>query len=216
MPPTLLLDLDGTLVDTLPDLLASLNRSLRPAQPYTAAETRSWIGDGAGVLVKRALAARGKQATEADMQAMLQDYLAHVSDHSVPFPGCIAALDQLNAAGWKLAVCTNKPERAARDLLAALGLLDRFAAVGGGDSFPVRKPDPAHLHATLAAAGGHAERAVMVGDHQNDILAATGAGIPCVFAGWGYGDDPAGAVATAASFAELSELAGEVLTRGPA
>lgn len=213
MPPTLLLDLDGTLVDTLPDLLASLNRTLSPAVLYTAAETRSWIGDGAGILVKRALAARGKEATEADMKAMLQDYMAHVSDHSVPFPGCLAALDQLQAAGWKLAVCTNKPEKASRGLLAALGLLDRFAAVGGGDSFPVRKPDPAHLRATLEAAGGSLERAVMVGDHQNDILAATGAGIPCVFAGWGYGDDPAGSVATAWSFAELPELAGKVLTR---
>jgi len=106
-------------------------------------------------------------------------------------------------------------EAASRLLLSKLGLLDRLAAVGGGDSFPVRKPDPAHLLATLAACGGSVERAVMVGDHQNDILAAAGAGVPCVFAGWGYGDNPAGAVATAQSFAELPELAGEVLTRGP-
>lgn len=215
MTPTLLLDLDGTLVDTLPDLLASLNRTLAPAQPYTLAETRPWIGDGAGVLVKRALAARGKTATETDLAALMQDYIAHVSDYSVPYPGTEAALDALQAAGWQLAVCTNKPERASRNLLAALGLLDRFAAVGGGDSFPVRKPDPAHLRATLNAAGGSLERAVMIGDHQNDILAATGAGIPCIFAAWGYGDDAAGSAAKARCFTEVPELAGALLTCGP-
>ncbi len=215
MTPTLLLDLDGTLVDTLPDLLASLNRVLNPAQPYTAAETRTWIGDGAGVLMRRAMAARGQTATEADMAAMVADYMAHVADHSVPFPGAVAAMDQMIAAGWRLAVCTNKPEAASRLLLSQLGLLDRLAAVGGGDSFPVRKPDPAHLLATLAAAGGDAERAIMVGDHQNDVLAAAGARIPCIFAVWGYGDDPAGAAATALSFPELPELATRILTRGP-
>ncbi len=86
-----------------------------------------------------------------------------------------------------MAVCTNKPEAAARKLLEELGLADRFAALGGGDSFPVRKPDPRHLLATLAAAGADRQRAVMIGDHRNDVQAAAGAGVPCIFAGWGYG-----------------------------
>ncbi len=104
-----------------------------------------------------------------------------------PYPGVADGLRVLVGEGWKLAVCTNKPERAARALLAALGLAERFAAIGGGDSFPVRKPDPAHLLATLRAAGGDPAHAVMAGDHANDVAAARGAGVPCIFAGWGYG-----------------------------
>jgi phosphoglycolate phosphatase len=97
----------------------------------------------------------------------------------------------------------------ARDLLAALGLLDLFAAIGGGDSYPVRKPDPAHLLATLAQAGGIASRAIMVGDHHNDVAAAAGAGMPAIFAAWGYGPASAGAhaAATAQSFADIPALA---------
>jgi phosphoglycolate phosphatase len=115
-----------------------------------------------------------------------------------------------------LAVCTNKPEAAARALLAALGLAGSFAAIGGGDSFPVRKPDPAHVLATLAAAGGVASRAVMAGDHHNDVAAAAGAGMPCIFAAWGYGPAAmaAGAAGVAASFGELVRMAETLLPAG--
>jgi phosphoglycolate phosphatase len=110
-------------------------------------------------------------------------------------------------------VCTNKPERAARVLLEAVGLTRYFAAVGAGDSFPVRKPDPAHLLLTLKAAGGEPGRAVMAGDHANDVAAARGASLPCIFAAWGYGPASmaAGAVAVAHDFAELAALARRVL-----
>ncbi len=205
MRPTIVFDLDGTLVDTLPDLLASLNRVTGGG--YTLAEVRPWIGDGAIVLVRRALAARGRPATEADLRTLMADYVEAMSDQSAPYPGAVEALDTLAAAGWRIAVCTNKPEVPARDLLAATGLLRHIGAIGGGDSFPTRKPDPAHLLATLHAAGGDAGAAVMVGDHQNDVLAALGAGVPAVFAGWGYGDDATGAAATAASFAEVPAVA---------
>jgi phosphoglycolate phosphatase len=125
-------------------------------------------------------------------------------------------LDTLHAAGWRLAVCTNKPQALAHTLLRALGLLDRFAAIGGGDSFPVRKPDPAHLLATLAAAGGDPAAAVSVGDHHNDVAAAAGAHIPCIFARWGYGSPAmgAGAAAQAAAFTEIPALATALLARG--
>ena len=204
MRPTLILDLDGTLVDTLPDLLASLNRVTGGG--YTLAEVRPWIGDGAMVLVRRALAARGRTATEADLRTLMADYVDALSDQSQPYPGAADTLDLLAAEGWRMAVCTNKPERAARALLAATGLLRHMGSVGGGDSFVMRKPDPAHLLATLHAAGGNVRAAVMVGDHQNDILAATGAGVPAVFAGWGYGDDATGAIAVAANFAALPDV----------
>ncbi|HEY0419979.1 MAG TPA: HAD-IA family hydrolase, partial [Acetobacteraceae bacterium] len=119
----------------------------------------------------------------------------------------------LAAGGWRLAVCTNKPVGPARSLLEALGLARFFAAVGGGDSYPVRKPDPRHLLATLAEAGGDAARTLMTGDHHNDVLAAAGAGMPAIFAAWGYGPREAGhgAAAVAESFAELPGLAERIL-----
>jgi phosphoglycolate phosphatase len=96
-------------------------------------------------------------------------------------------LRHVDEAGWRLAICTNKPEAAARALLESLGLMKFLCAVGGGDSFPVRKPDPAHLLATLREAGGDPAAAIMVGDHANDVAAARGAGVKSVFVTWGYG-----------------------------
>ena len=182
-------DLDGTLVDSAPDLHAALDRLMaaRGLPGFARGEVIGMIGDGARVLVERALAARGRPYDDAALDAFLADYTAHAAVETRPFPGILAALDALRGAGWQLAVCTNKPEAAARRLLGALGLLDRFTAVGGGDSFPARKPDPAHLRATVEAAGGTLRAAAMVGDHHNDIAAARGAGVPCLFVGWGYG-----------------------------
>ncbi len=216
MDATLLLDLDGTLVDTVPDLLASLNRLVSPLglQAFTSAEVIPMIGDGAAVLVRRAMAARGREATPADVQALLADYTAHVADGSRLFPGVEPTLRAMAADGWRLAVCTNKPVVPARELLASLGVLELFAAVGGGDSYRARKPDPEHLLATLAEAGGRVEAAVMVGDHHNDVQAAAGAGVPCIFAAWGYGAIPAEVAATAQAFTDLPRLATELLGRG--
>lgn len=182
-------DLDGTLVDSAPDLHAALDRLMaaRGLRGFTRSEVIGMVGDGAKVLVERALAARGQPFDQAALDAFLADYTANAAVETRPFPGIEAALDALRADGWRLAVCTNKPEAAARELLGALGLLPRFAALGGGDSFPVRKPDPAHLRLTIEAAGGPGSGVVMVGDHHNDMAAAEGAGVPAVFVGWGYG-----------------------------
>jgi phosphoglycolate phosphatase len=145
------------------------------------------IGDGVRVLVTRALAARGLPFEEAALASFMADYEAEAAVLTRPFEGIPAVLDRLAAQGWRMAVCTNKPEAAARHLLDALDLSRHFAALGGGDSFPVRKPDPDHLRATLVAAGAAPDRAVMIGDHHNDMRAAAGCGVPCIFAGWGYG-----------------------------
>jgi len=215
MPRTLLLDLDGTLVDTVPDLAAALNRLMRGRglAPFTHAETASMVGDGVAVLVARAFAARGAAADAAAVTDFSADYAAHVADESRVYPGVPAALRGLAAEGWRLAVCTNKPEAAARLLLTALDLSPLICAVGGGDSFPVRKPDPAHLLATLAQAGGEAGRAVMAGDHANDVTAARAAGMPGIFAAWGYGTPAmaAGATAVAATPADLAAIARRLL-----
>jgi phosphoglycolate phosphatase len=211
VPRTLLLDLDGTLVDTVPDLAAALNRLMasRRLAPFTHPETAAMVGDGVAALVRKAFAARGATPDAEAIAAFAADYAAHAAVDSQPYPNVLPVLRDLAGAGWRLAVCTNKPEGAARSLLDALSLLPLMAAVGGGDSFPVRKPDPAHMTATLLAAGGTPTRAVMAGDHANDVVAARGAGLPCIFAAWGYGPPimAEGAAAIARDITEMAEIA---------
>lgn len=213
---TLLLDLDGTLVDSVPDLSAALNRLMqsRNLLEFSYTETAALVGDGAATLVERAFAARNAVQDSQALDDFLSDYGNHTAVGSRLYPGVPETLDRLRESGWRLAVCTNKPEAPARSLLAAFGIADRFDAVGGGDSFATRKPDPAHLLATLAAAGGIAATAIMAGDHRNDVAAAAGAGIPSIFCTWGYGSAAmaAGAAATAARFADLPAIA-DALTK---
>jgi phosphoglycolate phosphatase len=212
---TLLLDLDGTLVHSVPDLCAALNRLMRARglAGFSQPKTALMVGDGVAKLVERAFAARDRMPDPGAVAEFSADYGAHAAVESIPYPGVADALRALAAEGWRLAVCTNKPEAAARAVLGALGLGGYFAAIGGGDSFPVRKPDPAHLLATLQRAGGEPAHAVMAGDHANDITAARGAGLPCIFAAWGYGPPSmaAGAVEIARDFAELTAIARRLL-----
>jgi phosphoglycolate phosphatase len=215
MTRTLVLDLDGTLVDSLPDLAAGCNRFMAKLglASFAAAEIRPMIGDGAAALLRRAMAARDRTAGPADIDAFLTDYAAHAADNTVPYAGVPETLDRLVAAGWRLAVCTNKPGIPARAMLTTLGLIGHFAAIGAGDSYASRKPDPAHLLATIADAGGDPRTAIMVGDHHNDMLAAQGAAVPSIFAAWGYGADEVGATADAIAteFAALPVLADRLL-----
>jgi phosphoglycolate phosphatase len=209
MQPIAVFDLDGTLVDSAPDLHAALDRlmSSRGQPGFRRAEVIAMIGDGAKVLVERALAARGAAFDEAALDAFLLDYSANAAVETAPFDGIEQILVGLRAAGWRLAVCTNKPVAPAITLLQALDLAGFFVCVGGGDSYPSRKPDPAHLLATLRDAGGDAAGAVMIGDHRNDMLAARGAGVPAIFAGWGYGTpDMAGNASIAATAKDLPAL----------
>lgn len=219
LPPRVaVFDLDGTLVDSAPDLHAALDRLMaRLDLPgFARHEVVGMIGDGVAVLVQRALAARGRAFDPALLQAFSEDYTAHAAVATRPFPGIDGALAALEGAGWRLAVCTNKPAAATAALLGALGLSGRFAAVMGGDSVPARKPDPGHVRAAVAAAGGATERAVMIGDHRNDVLAARGAGLPCVFALWGYGGTAmAEGAAQRAERPEALPAALEALLPGP-
>jgi phosphoglycolate phosphatase len=215
VPRTLLLDLDGTLVDTVPDLESALNRLMasRDLAPFGRAEVAAMVGDGVPALIGKAFAARGgTQGRVPDAAAVtdfIADYEAHVAEASRSYPGVNETLARLAAQGWGLAVCTNKPERAARTLLEAVGLAELLTVVGGGDSFPFRKPDPAHVLATLAMVAGRADAAALVGDHRNDVVAASGAGVACIFAAWGYGGAgmEEGASAVAADFVEAAAVA---------
>lgn len=189
MQPIAVFDLDGTLVDSAPDLHAALDRLMaaRALPGFARAEVVAMIGDGAKVLVERALAARGLPFDQRALDAFLEDYGANAAVETAAFPGIREVVADLVRDGWRLAVCTNKPVSPAITLLRELGLAEHFAAIGGGDSYPTRKPDAAHLLATLRDAGGRAEDAVMIGDHHNDMAAARGAGVRPIFAGWGYG-----------------------------
>lgn len=216
MDRTLLLDLDGTLVDSVPDLGAALNRLMeaRGLAPFSLAETASFVGDGVARLVERALMARHQEPEPEAVRIFSEDYAAHAVDQTRLYPDVLQTLQALRREGWRLAVCTNKLEGAARILLSALGVGPLLDAVGGGDSFPVRKPDPAHVLATLRAAGGDRRAAVMAGDHRNDVAAARAAGLPSIFAAWGYGPAAmsAGATAVATSFPEMAAVARGLLS----
>ena len=214
MARTLLLDLDGTLVDTVPDLAAALNRLMRARSlpAFSQPQVAGMVGDGVVALVGKAFAAHGRQPDQTAAQDFTTDYQAHVAIDSRLYPNVRQALNGLVRQGWQLAACTNKPEHAARLLLRTLGLLPLMRAVGGGDSFPTRKPDPAHLLATLAQVNGTAGQAVMLGDHRNDVEAARQAGVACVFAGWGYGTpEMAGGAAVAHDIDQAAAIANRLL-----
>lgn len=197
MPATFVFDLDGTLVDTAPDLVGALNvvLALEELKPVSTDELRHLVGHGARALIQRGLNARGRAVSEARFEdlvrAFLSHYELHIADESGLYPDVENVLNDLAHAGHRLAVCTNKPEKLSLLLLEKMGLLPRFAAVCGADTFPVRKPDPAHLTGTIAQAGGDARHAVMIGDSRTDRETASNAGIPCILLDYGYSDVPA-------------------------
>lgn len=205
-------DLDGTIADTAPDLVAALNHTLaamdRPTLPFAA--VRAMVGHGTRTLLRRGLAATGAAddaLVEHGYPILMGYYEAHICDHSRPYPGVGEAMDTLGAAGVTLALCTNKPERAARMLVDTLGWQARFAAIVGGDTLPVAKPDPAPLHLAIARAGGGA--AALVGDSIVDMQTAAAAGIPGIAVTFGYADRPIdqlGATATIDHFDELADV----------
>src|ERR1700716_4202749 len=193
---TIVFDLDGTLVDTAPDLINALNfvldREGLPPVPLHSA--RNMIGAGARRLIERGLELEGRSASLEDITRLTSDfiayYAAHIVDASRPFEGLEGALDDLQALGYRFAVCTNKLEWLSKLLLDRLGLSSRFSAICGADTFGISKPDPAILQQTVARAGGHLSSSIMVGDAGPDIGVARRAGIPVIGVGFGYTDIP--------------------------
>ena len=195
-PPLIVFDLDGTLVDSAPDLLATLNAVL-PAHGFQAIadpKMHEGIGHGARHLIVEALKRHGVTPADDALDAVHGDFLAHyeanICRHSQLYPGAEAMLDRFAAAGWRLAVCTNKKESLSRQLLEALGVAERFAAICGGDTFAAPKPDPAHLGGTIAASSGAADRAIMLGDSVTDLDAARAMRVPFVGVSFGYTQVP--------------------------
>jgi phosphoglycolate phosphatase len=193
---TIVFDLDGTLVDTAPDLINALNHVLdrEGLPPVPLHSARNMIGAGTRKLIERGLEGEGRSVGVEDINRLTADFIAyyadHIADESRPFEGLEAALDHLAARGHRLAVCTNKLEWLSMRLLDALGLSRRFAAICGADTFGVQKPDPTILRETVARAGGQLSTSIMVGDAGTDVGVARRAGVPVIGVSFGYTDIP--------------------------
>lgn len=193
---TLVFDLDGTLVDTAPDLVGAANHVLAGLAlgPLPAAELRPWISFGARRMIVEALASHGVSRDDAAIDSLLARfldyYVANIAAASRPFPGAVAALDRLLARGATLAVCTNKRHELATQLLDALALSARFEAIAGRDTFPVSKPHPDHLLGAIEMAGGDPARSVLIGDSAVDVATARAARVPIIGVSFGYTDTP--------------------------
>ena len=220
--PTVVFDLDGTLVDSAPDLVATLNVIFaRQGLPPVAYDTaRNLVGSGARSMIERSLAAQERKLDTAGFDGLVKDfvehYAAHIADRSRAFPGLEAALDELAAGGCRFAVCTNKLEWLSVRLLDALGLSNRFAAICGADTFGLQKPHPDLLRRTIARADGEPAHAVMVGDSISDIATARAAGVPVVAVDYGYTETPVSELGPDRVISALAELPSAVfdLLRG--
>ncbi len=205
----IIFDLDGTLIDSAPDIHLACCKVLAAhgLPPVSAAQVRGFVGHGAGVLIDRLIAATGLSA--ADQPAILAAFLAEYETAvhlTLPYPGVHDALSALAHDGWTMAICTNKPLAPTRAILAHLGLDGHFGVVIGGDSLPTRKPDPAPLFATMAQMG--AARALFVGDSEVDAQTAAAARLPFALYTEGYRKTPVAQMPHDHSFAEFATLPG--------
>ncbi|MEE2877387.1 MAG: HAD hydrolase-like protein [Pseudomonadota bacterium] len=193
---TVVFDLDGTLVDTAPDLHASLNHCLTAAGyeavPFEA--VRGMIGEGAKAMIRKGLSWNGADENNVDIEPMWEAFLDHYRKNicrlSRPFPDAVEVVDDLLAKGATCAVCTNKTQKLAEAVLEELALSTRFGAIVGADSVPAKKPNGDHILRTVGLAHGDKERAIMIGDSLTDERAARDAGLPFVFVTFGYGPGP--------------------------
>ena len=222
---TIVFDLDGTLVDTAPDIRAAANQVIvdRGLRTLDLAEVRGLIGHGARGFFLQVFSRAGFNAGEWELTLATEQfrdlYLVDIARESRPFPGAVDALDSLMASGAALALCTNKAEQQTRALLRALSLSSRFAAVATPESAGAAKPDPTHLLAAIAGAAGRPDRAIMVGDSKADADAARAAGVPLILVDFGYCDGGVAALepdATISHFRELEGVAVRLLGAGAA
>ena len=192
--PIIVFDLDGTLVDSAPDLLDSLNYCLTQFkfQTFATQDMRRLVGMGGRIMIERALTLQNVALDDNKINMLLDVFLKHYEDtmpgHTRFFDGCLQGLQRLSDAGFILAVCTNKHENLARRLLQGLGEIGRFKAITGGDTFAYRKPDGRHIISTIEQADGDFTKAVMIGDSRADILAAQSVDIPVIAVDFGYTD----------------------------
>ena len=190
----LIFDLDGTLVDTAPDLLGATNHVLNLVgrESISHQMLRQFVGHGAMDLLRRGLLATGGPLEDAELKRLHAEFLRyygeHIAEKSIVFPGLIAVLDKAQARGLKMGVCTNKVENLSRKLLDEIGLAKYFSAVVGGDSLPLMKPDPAPYYEVARLLGVDGMQTLMFGDSVTDIKTAQNAGVPVIAVSFGYTD----------------------------
>ncbi|MCF6199133.1 MAG: phosphoglycolate phosphatase [Hyphomicrobiaceae bacterium] len=194
--PAIIFDLDGTLVDTAPDLIHTLNHLLvlEDCPPAPHAQMRAMISLGAKAMLKKGFELADKAKNSKQLDELTQQFITHYSEniavYSRPFPGVIKALDTLKNNGHPLGICTNKTEALSKQLINALVMEDFFGAIIGVDTLDVKKPDPGHILGTIKALGASPQTAIMVGDSETDIVAAKAANIPVIAVDFGYSIDP--------------------------
>jgi len=216
LPPIVVFDLDGTLAETAPDIMHTLNVILEreglPALPVERA--RELVGAGARALIERGFKVSGRPLPAEKLELMFEDFLTiyagAVAPNSFLHDGVLGALDALSADGFVFGVCTNKPILHTRLILDHFGVTGRFASIAGRDSFPFFKPDPRHLTQTIAEAGGDPARAVMIGDSRTDVDTARNAGLPVICVPFGYTDVPVEALSPDRVIQHFDELPGAV------
>lgn len=219
---TVVFDLDGTLVDSAPDLAGALDVLMeeRGFEPFGVEATRSMIGHGMPALVAAAFGRRGGRADDDAVSRFVALYAERLTNTTRPYPGAAEAIAALGGGGWRMVVCTNKREASARAILSDLGLAQPFAIIAGPDTFGVGKPDPEHLRRTLPGDSPAGHRAVMVGDSEVDVATARAAEVPVIACAWGYSRVPArelGADRIAERFDQVPDLVEElVATARPA
>jgi phosphoglycolate phosphatase len=221
---TIVFDLDGTLVDTAPDLVRALNETMDlEGLPRAKLETvRLMVGQGARMLIERSAALHGVSFSGDRLDQLTNEFIgfyrADIARDSKPFPGALDAMDALAALGAKFAICTNKRTDLSIQLIDALGLGERFSAIVGADAVAQRKPHPDHYRAAVTRAGGVVRRSVMIGDTAADVGAARAAGAPVVVVGFGYcdiGAEKLGADVLIHRFSELAPACRRLLAARP-
>lgn len=209
---TVVFDLDGTLIDTAPDLVRATNHVLASVElPAVGVdELKNWVGFGARRMIVAGLTHHSRRLTDPEIDRLLEDFLSYYAKNiaidSEPFAGAVGALERLAQQGATLAICTNKSEALARQLMRELGLADHFNVIAGRDTYPVQKPDPGHLTATIADAGGTVRNAIMVGDSLTDIATAKAAKVPVIGVTHGYSDRPIADLGADALISHFDEL----------
>jgi phosphoglycolate phosphatase len=191
-PSLIIFDLDGTLIDSAPDLNACANRILKKigCQPITLNKSKTFIGDGIRHFVEKMLSYAGHSTNTADLDRIeklfLSDYLQHLADLSKPYPNVANTLIKLKQHGYQLGICTNKPQIPSENILKTLDLDYFFEKVAGGDYYPLRKPNRFHLLKLIEDLGETPTRTIMIGDNEHDAKMAKAAGVYFIFCSYGY------------------------------
>lgn len=210
--PTIVFDLDGTLIETVLDLVPALNHTIasQGLEPVTVEQIRPIVSAGSKAMIRQAYKLQDLEITDELCDQLFDQFIsryeANISNHSVFYDGCISAMETLASNGFILTVCTNKYEAMAKKLLSGMGAIEKFASISGGDTFEFRKPDPRHLLETIAAAGGQPKHAIMIGDSYNDIEAAKRADVMSIAVDFGYSDVPVSTLGANAVISHFDDL----------